>query len=549
MAILDSLYPFPMNAIRGGQQVESGFAQAEQEGEEFHRVMRDRLALRKAAAGMGSSDYFTGYDGVKGAERPDYLKKLYAEGDPETAIRLEQLASEPFKIQRSVETAGAIDANKRKAHMDETIGMFNHFMGPGGGAGESMGGGGGQVVEGGPPTGDPPTGGPAMNAFGNRLSGREREFKMTPQGPQFGVKDMSPVERADRQSQMSNRDNEIVNRNAGTEMAKTKETREAQNQAHQQVVGINKEIADVQKAIQNRDIEPGEGNAKLQELKTAREEAAAELDGLVRGRPSAMERPAPTIMQAPAQRAAPPSRAAVGKPSAGLVIPGPTGGGLTYKEQGALAVKDREEKMSASNKEIVNARLGAQKINKFKKQADELFNLVTKEDIGHPALEGIPGAQNVLSLNRSNAQVKKLNEELTNMFAEPGQSQMMNTIVERQMQGAVVPGLFSDPQLNKVNATILKSNMDHLTNFPSFLEKWHQGHKGSLDGATEAWIDYTDHNPTYTYDKDARGKVKVKENPNVVPADKWLKMRAEGKVRNVGKDTYIQGPDKSWSKQ
>ena len=204
MAILDALYPFPMNAVRGGQQVEAGFAQAEQEGEAFHQMMRDKLALRKASAGMGKSNYFTGYEGVPGAERPEYLKQLYAEGDPDSAIKLEQLQSEPFKIQRSIQTAGAIEAAKKAADAEYMKELFDHFMGPGGGAGIASamngpggGGGGGEAPASGP------EGIPSVNAF--PLSGREKEFKIGPQGPQFGIKDMSQVDMANKRNEMDTR--------------------------------------------------------------------------------------------------------------------------------------------------------------------------------------------------------------------------------------------------------------------------------------------------------------------------------------------------------
>lgn len=544
MAVLDALYPFPMDAIRGGQQVESGFAQAAREGEEFHRVMRDRLALRNAAKGIGQSNYFTGYEGVKGAERPQYIKDLLASGDPEQALALESHLSEPFKVQRGIDTAAAIEEGKRKAQLANTKEMFNHFMGDPrvGGVVNSMAGdqapipgGTSPMAEGREePTAPPMAGGPpTANTFADKMSGRSKQFKITPQGPQFEIGDMAPVDVADKTSQIGNRADTL-------KLAKTKESREAEDQAHRHVKEINEAIANTQKAVQNRDVDPDEGQARLQELNEMRQAAIGERESLVRGRAPVPSSPAPGV--------APPPQAAVGKPSASLAPPKPAGG-LTYKEQGGLAVKDREEKMAASNKEIVTARLGAQKLNGFKRQVKELFDLVTKEDIGHPAMEGIPGAQNVLSLNRSNAQVKKLNEEITNMFAQPGQSQMMNTIVERQMQGAIVPGLFADPQLNKINAAILRSNMEHLSSFPTFLEKWHKNHKGSLDGATDAWIDYTENNPIYSHTKDARGRVTVKENKNVIPIDKWATMRANGQVRNVGKDVYIQGPDKSWRKK
>lgn len=211
-----------------------------------------------------------------------------------------------------------------------------------------------------------------------------------------------------------------------------------------------------------------------------------------------------------------------------------------------MAVKDRDEKITAANKEIVNARLGVEKVTKFLPQIKALHNLVTTQNIGHPELDAIPGAASGLSLNRSNAQVKKLNEAIINMFAEPGQSQMMNTIVERQMQGAVVPGLFTEPQLNKINSSILMSNVEHLRNFPTFLEKWQKQHSGELTGAAEAWIDYTDHNRRYGYTTDARGNVTVKENKSVMVPETWQYLRDNKMVRAIGGKLFVKQKDGAW---
>jgi len=258
---------------------------------------------------------------------------------------------------------------------------------------------------------------------------------------------------------------------------------------------------------------------------------------------------APTPVPAPVAPIKPPSVGALPatpKPS----IAGPPK--FTEKEQAAMDMKNREEEIAAANKEIVNARLGAEKILKYKRQINELFDLVTKNDIGHPSMEGIPLSENILTMDKTNAQVKKLAEGIINMFSEPGQSQMMNTIVERQMQGAVVHNLFSDPQLNKQNAAILRSNVEHLQTFPGFLEKWKKSHNGTLEGAADAWIDYTENNPLYIFEKDKRGKVTVKENPHVYPWPQWLKKREQEqgrRTRVIRGRTFIEQEDGSWMEQ
>lgn len=114
------------------------------------------------------------------------------------------------------------------------------------------------------------------------------------------------------------------------------------------------------------------------------------------------------------------------------------------------------------------------------------------------------------------------------------------------MQGAVVPNIFTDPQLNKINAAVLRSNVEHLANFPGFLEKWQRGHGHSLEGAADAWIDYTDNNPLYVYEKNARGRVNVHENNYILPIDKWMKLRQTGGIRQIGGKTFIRQGDGSW---
>lgn len=523
----------PTSAVIRGQLAEQGLSQAELEG----RALRDQLATRKAAAAMGSSNYFTGFDGVEGATRPEYLKELYASGDPEAAMKMEAMLAVPFTTARTIDTVGKTEEAKKSADMKVYLNAMRSWMGDdpagfklaGGDGGESVPAGGGGIPVGEAPSipgmAKPTSLAPIPNL--SRLSGDERSLKMGPQGPEFSVKSLSPFEK-----QIKIGEDQVRRVTAG--IAGAKEQRETIQAAHDNVRKVSDEIQSVQKAMQNRDVEWGEGQRQIQELSRNLQEFSKQRDALVSGGTPAES--APTSY---------PISSSVGAPISRSPTPGPTPQ-FTNKEQGTLDVQNRNEKITASNKEIVNARLGTEKVMKYKRQVQDLFDLVTKQDIGHPTLEGIPGAGNVLSLNRANAQVKKLNEAIINMFAEPGQSQMMNTIVERQMQGAVVPSIFTDPQLNKINAAVLRSNVEHLQNFPTFLEKWQKAHANTLDGAADAWVDYTDHNPLYTYSRNARGQVKVMENPHVLPIDKWQKLRATGGVRSIGDKTFMRMDDGSW---
>jgi hypothetical protein len=483
---------------------------------------------------MGSGNYFAGFEGMPGAERPDYLKDLYAEGDPEAALKMEQMLATPHVLRRGIGIAGDTEEAKKSADYRALKNAFGSFFD---GEGtpqlppEGGGGGGGTIpmsnteapsIPGGSRTATTP------NLMG--YSGDERSIEITPTGPKIGVKRASQFDKAAKTTELGTEGRRV-------DITKDKYNLEAIQAAHENVRKTSEEIAATQKAMQNRDIEWEPGRQKIAALNQQLQTFMQQRDQLQSGR-QPQTAPAPSDLPA----SAPPPVS----PTSSSQVPSATAPKFTYKEQGQLEEKNRTEQMTAANKEVENARLGAVKVNKFKRQVAEMFDLVTKQDIGHPGLDGVPFADNALSMSRANAQVKKLNEAIINMFAEPGQSQMMNTIVERQMQGAVVPSLFTDPQLNKINAAILRSNVEHLSNFPSFLEKWQKSHNNTLDGAAEEWLDYTAKNPLYTYTKDARGRVAVKENNHVMPIDRWLKLKATGGVRNVGGKTYIREADGSW---
>ena len=93
------------------------------------------------------------------------------------------------------------------------------------------------------------------------------------------------------------------------------------------------------------------------------------------------------------------------------------------------------------------------------------------------------------------------------------------------------------------------SNVEHLRNLPTFLEKWQKTHQGELTGAADAWIDYTDHNKRYGYKKDARGNVTVHENKNIIAPETWQYLRDNKMVRPVGDKIFIQQKDTSWKEK
>ena len=120
-------FPSPWDAVQAGQAIAAGNTRLEREGFENARSRSELAALRKASTGMGSGNFFSGYEGVPGAERPQYLKEMYANGDPDQAMKMEQMLAEPHKIQRSIQTAGAMEAQKREAQLASQKQMFDYF--------------------------------------------------------------------------------------------------------------------------------------------------------------------------------------------------------------------------------------------------------------------------------------------------------------------------------------------------------------------------------------------------------------------------------------
>lgn len=526
----------PVLSFLRGQSAAEGITKAEMDA----RALAEQDALKAASAGMGQMPYYAGFEGEPGAQRPNFLRELYQNGNVKDALELEKALTSTLGVNRDIRKAGEIERAKKEADAKVYSQMIKEFMGED--AGVNMFG---RAVEAGEPAPAPAPAPseeipsipgpqkPATSAARPPLEGRsgvESSFEVTPYGPKLGFKKMSPFEKSLKSS-------EDETRRTTAQTGVDAERRQTVQAAHDNVRRITTEITNVQKLMQNRDIPWEQGQAQIEEL-------SKELDAFTRQREQLLSGKAPQA-PAPVQDAQVPQAPAKPKVAA-PVGPAPK---FTEKERAGMDVKGREEEISAANKEVVNARLGAEKILKYKRQINELFDLVTKNDVGHPAMEGLPLAENLLTMRKTNAQVKKLAEGIINMFAEPGQSQMMNTIVERQMQGAVVPNIFSDPEVNKQNAAILRSNVEHLQSFPGFLEYWKRNHNGTLEGAADAWINYTENNPLYLYEKDKRGKTKVIENSHVTPWPQWLKQKEQEsgkKTRTIGRRTFEQQSDGSW---
>lgn len=188
-----------------------------------------------------------------------------------------------------------------------------------------------------------------------------------------------------------------------------------------------------------------------------------------------------------------------------------------------------KQKKVKQTEEIETAKAAAFNVIPYKSSIKDILDLVTTKDIGRPELEGVPGASNFLSLDNDYAVLSKLKESVIPLLIKPGQSQLMNTIVELMIQTARIPGIYTDPQLNKKFAANLASNIESVESFPGFAERWMK-RNGSTDGIVDFWKDYVQNNQRYTTTKAPGGKVTVTENKQVKSPDEWL-MRQQGKPK------------------
>lgn len=323
---------------------------------------------------------------------------------------------------------------------------------------------------------------------------------------------------------------------------------EQRKQIDDNIRRVQDQITGIETAKEQRQISSGAAATQLRALKAELQSYQArrrEADGMAQME-TAPEPPA-TLPSSKTGAAA--SGQSAAEAPAGSAPSASASPSFTEKEQAALSVKQREEKASLANKEIEAAREQAKKILAYQPHINSLFDLVTQHDIGHPVAGAMPYGQEILSLSPQNAQVRKLNEALTNMFIVPGQSGANNTMAERLMTGAQVPGLATDPQQNKQLAAVFKSNAQHNLQLPNFLERWQRTHGGTLDGANEAWTEYVQRNPYYLATKDKRGRVTVKENNHVLPMDQWMQLKEAGRIRTVGPRTFVQEDDGAWTER
>ena len=627
----------PMQGILQGMELGQRFDQTA----DLERQRRDLLAEREAMALLGQQSNFTGYENVPGATRPNWLRQMFANGSPESALKFEALAASPFAVERDIRKSGEIERAKKLADQAVYNTLLTRFF-P-----EQAGGVPGAAPQAGPmPEGNVN----AMNAAlmpqptMAGLSDQERSFELGPQGPKFSIKNPSPFERASKTEDLRIKGGGLTVQQGNLTREQNKDREQQIQQAHDNVRLVNDKILEVRRNMETGDLDMATGKQAIAELQAQKQQFAAQRDALVRGQaqpsaidtvpsidaPPSMPSASAPITLAPKQRrelqqreldpgvklesrkqaedrvarindqivaveakahagnlptgqanrelaklhqelqtatahrdalvsgtapATTPAPAAAPslmpsprstKPVAEAAPASPPQSALPGKMQQQADQKQLEEKRTLANKEIESSREQAKKILSYQPHVNELFDLVTKHEIGHPVAGNMPYGQELLSLSPQNARVRKLNEALTNMFIVPGQSGANNTMAERLMTGAQVPGLATDPQQNKQLAAAFKSMAQHNLQLPTFLEQWQQTHGGTLDGANEAWNDYVHQNPYYITAKDKRGKVTVQENNHVIPLKQWMAGERPDGAPSTPKQTTING--KTWKR-
>jgi hypothetical protein len=313
----------PTLGVLRGQQVEQGLAQAQLEG----MSLAERLALKKAAGQLGSQNYFAGYEGVPGAERPAALQEGWQGGDPSEMAKLEALYSEPFKLNRQAEQAGKVKAAEKDATLDfQNKLMQNYFrlkdernqrareQGHGSNAfGAQMTPGSGVLAP-----------GQSMAAAPTNLSATKETFSVTPQGITYGDETMSDFEQSMKMSERTARE-------SATELAGKKFTQDQLNQAHMEV----RDTAATLKQARDQYMQTGQGRPELE---------AAQQDYL------ASRRALDARLQGTTGAGVSPQQATLAAPS---IVGSNT---LSPMKQQEVVKKNLEEQNTAINKEVVNIR-------------------------------------------------------------------------------------------------------------------------------------------------------------------------------------------------
>lgn len=532
----------------------------------YDNAMRQRLidqqiedanSMRQALGMMGQGEQFAGFEDMPEAKRPDWLRQAY-QVNPQAALQMEQRLAAPYAQKRDIAKQGEIEAAKRRADAEVWGQMAERFGFAPPSAPQAdvppivLDGENGPISSAEPMQGSAPMAAPG--APSNAIT-PERTFELTPHGPKMGVKMPSGLDQFKVQDERRLAQEDLNLR----QKAETRQGEEfgfnRSKAADEQVARINTQIrenrAQLVTVMQQREM----GNMTPQEAYASSQALKAEIKGLEASREQVLRgtrQTASPMTQAPSglpsstpkAKATPqavppgpvqtaPAQAQASQPQPAPMAANPQAG-LTYKQETELAQKNAEQKMTAANKDIEEARNSARLATRYYPVAKEMADLVFQNELGHPGIASLPGGETALKFYSPKlADLQKLHDTLTNMFAQPGQSQLMNTIIERQMVASMIPSMDASPDMNRKNAARLLGFTEQMQQLPDFLEKWASSHHGALDGSTEAWLEYARLNQPYLYREGQGRHVQVVPNKSALSVGDWMGAKEMGLIKII----------------
>jgi hypothetical protein len=371
-------------------------------------------------------------------------------------------------------------------------------------------------------------------------------------GPSIEWQQMSPfeMEQARIDAAQKGRDLELKGQKSADDLRVSAET--SRRQADEQVYSIQKELTAVKQAMTGPGIKPRDAIDRINELNDELKSAKARRDSIYFGRDAAAPQTAeltdeekamakagpgtkrPTA-PAPTQSVTSTSARASAPPSAMSADP-TIGAGLPYQQQVAMQQekikgdlasqqKAKQEKTTAMNKLIEDAQGDHMRLRSMKDQVDRMIQL-SKEGIGSRVMGQLPfgmGEAFQRAWSGRNDELQSLRGPAIQLFMSANSSKMMDTPKEVERLTGGVPDVGRDEDVNKRNAAIMGND------FYSSLQKtpameWWSHNKGTMDGFSQAWDDWRQHNPQYTVSV-KNGQTYLDDAPYVMPPTKWMQLR------------------------
>lgn len=503
---------------------------------------------RNALAQMGANPYFIGMEGDETTlpvERPQWLKAVYESGDPNLALKAEQLAAAPYQLDRDVAKTSKLESAKlaeklkyetalRQKQMQDFQGMY-HSM---------MGGGGSNVFANQPaqPQGQVAASFDGMLSPGNGV--------MAPPSNLGGLSTMKPIMRysaehgpsiemqpeysplgaeLEKVKSRQSEDKLGIDREASAREA-SKQAAELRKQADDRVLSIKKEMDDTRKLRSSGTVNPADIDFRMNELKDELSAAKSYRESVYSGKdapPQAASSATLTPQEMKQVESAKSSRLQPQGKSAGAPAGPDIGAGLPYKQKMELQQKSAEQKVQLANKTLQDIQTGAGQSAEFNSTVGRMRDMLDKEDIGNRFMGNLPfgvGEPLQRMFSQSNDEFQRLRNYMINSMKREGESKSYDTIPELKIVASAIPGIDASPDTNRRFVAEMSNLMDARQAAPDFFENWSKQHGGSIDGARTAFTEWMKYNKPYAVE-DINGRTKVKQVENVIPPGAWTRLR------------------------